>query len=105
MKLKLGCPVSVTRKLIRRSKTVDRRHHRHWKIVELNTPSSGIFLGYRTIFNGYISYDMEDGNSFVQTEKIKVALVCLSERENPIYVPLDNAFVDINKAKSFIIEE
>ncbi len=105
MKLKLGCPVSVTRKLIRRSKTVDRKRYKYWKHFEFIKSRSGIFLGNRTLSNGFVDYDSDDGYTFDGKEYIKVALICLSERECPIYVPIDNIFIDIKKAKNFIIED
>jgi len=90
MKLKLGCPVQVTKKLVRRSKTVDGKRYKYWNPRELNPIRSGIFLGNRTLMNGFTHYYSDEGYTFDKKEIIKVALVCLSDRENPIYVPLDN---------------
>lgn len=105
MKLKMGCPVIVTKKLIRSSKTVDRKRYKYWKHFEFIKSRSGIFLGNRTLSNGFVEYDSDDGYSFDGKEYIKVALICLSERECPIYVPIDSVFPYIDKSKNFIIEE
>jgi hypothetical protein len=53
-----------------------------------------IFLGYRTIKNGSICYDSEYGNYFVPSEYIRVMLVSINAKENPIYVPLEQEVED-----------
>jgi hypothetical protein len=60
-----------------------------WKAVP--SKRTGIFLGYRNIYEGRISlgFDLYD-RVFKRTKKIKAGLVCYSEYINPIYVPVDN---------------
>ena len=48
-----------------------------------------IFLGYRTLRNGPISYDSEEGCTFNTKEHFKAALVALGPKEKPVYIPLD----------------
>jgi len=99
MKLKMGCPVLVIQKLSRYQKSVDHKTYKYWKIITLPSVRSGIFLGYRTIFDGTISYDYEEGHSFIQNKKIRVALVCLSDRENPIYVPIESLEINMDMVR------
>jgi hypothetical protein len=58
-----------------------------WKKTKRN--GSGIFLGYRNLANGQTVCD-PDGWYFVAKEYIKVALVSPSDKENPIYIHLDD---------------
>jgi len=71
--------------------------YKFWKadILPINNKTGksarrGIFLGYRTLRNGFLDRDYQEGTTFDTHESFKVALVCLSEHENPIYVPLEN---------------
>ena len=59
-----------------------------WEVEDITFPFYGIFLGYRTIFNGDLDSD-EYGTFFCQTSKIKVALVSPGPRRNVVYVPLE----------------
>ena len=49
----------------------------------------GLFIGQRTIKEGWREFDSESGWYFVPKNHIRVALVVYSENENPVYVPLD----------------
>jgi len=69
--------------LIKRS-----NEYKSWIKQEMIIPRKGIFLGYRFIRDGFIERSYDEGSYFVMDKQHKVALVCLSERENPIYVPL-----------------
>ena len=51
--------------------------------------AEGIFLGCRIITNGKTDYDSEEGYTWRAKRRFKVALVCLNQNENPVYVPLD----------------
>lgn len=44
---------------------------------------TGIFLGYRTLNNGIQNSE----GKYTPQKYIKVALVCFSPKQNPIYVP------------------
>lgn len=70
--------------------------YKYWKeeLLPINNKTgksarNGIFLGYRTLRNGFVNR-YHDGTTFDALESIKVALVCLSRTENPIYVPIKN---------------
>lgn len=71
---------------------------KHWKRIEsyMNKRPhwrKGLFLGYRTIFDGKTRFDIgehDDGHYYFDvTGHKRAALVCFSERRNPLYVPLD----------------
>ena len=94
MDIKFGQSITIKSKLIRcyehhndgyRSKT-----YKCWKPRLLPNIKTGIFLGYRTLSNGYRSYFSDEGYSFAPMEYFKCALVCISPTHNPIYVPLDD---------------
>jgi len=76
-------------KTILESRYINRRFFKYWKIHDLENNRKGIFLGYRTLSNGISIYSYDEGVSFEPREYFKAALVCLSERENPIYVALE----------------
>lgn len=57
-------------------------------------PWVGIFLGYRTLYDGRVEWiGEEEGNAFIPTNHYRVALVCRSERHNPVYVALEDVEV------------
>ena len=108
-KLKFGQRVTVyckysrhwTHKIDKRSTVLLRnkgtREFKFWKVDVLpinkktnKSARSGIFLGYRHLANGFLHRSYDEGTEFEREETFKVALVCLSECENPIYVPLEN---------------
>lgn len=60
-----------------------------WKEVPI-TDREGLFLGFRTLSNGFIFWESEVGYIFESDKSFRVALVIFSERENPIYVPLQS---------------
>lgn len=64
--------------------------YKYWSILEWKQSRKGIFLGYRHLRDGYVERSYDEGNYFVMDNQIKVALVCLSPYENPIYVPLNS---------------
>ena len=61
---------------------------KEWKRVKFERTC--IFLGYRTLSNGTRHYDSYAGYDYTPTKHFKAALVSPSERENPVYVPLDD---------------
>lgn len=47
-----------------------------------------LVIGERTIFNGTIDYSEDEGNTwFIQTKSIRVLIVVINERTNPVYIP------------------
>lgn len=85
---KFGEKVICTAKFIRHRQKIDiNRDEKYWK-KEHFTARTGIYLGLRTLSDGvavYTEYDLY----FETTRIFPVALVALSSRENPTYVPLD----------------
>jgi hypothetical protein len=61
---------------------------KEWKRVPF-VVDGGIFLGFRTLSDGWNDYEYEVGYVFSAIESFKAALVCPSDRMNPVYVPLD----------------
>lgn len=78
-----GKKVHVTHKYRRR---VDRRKKEY-----VTTPFSGtgIFIGWRTITNGYSCCDYDEGYYWVAEKYIKAALVVFNAKQNPLYIPAD----------------
>ena len=48
----------------------------------------GIFLGTRTLQDGWLDWPCDEGCTFVPTRRYKVALVSPGPNKNPLYVPL-----------------
>lgn len=97
--LTFGASVTVTATLRRREHTKRdpngrNRYIKEWarsddSFLNQKMKKAGIFLGYRTLSNGETEYLGEDGASYSPDNYFRAALVCLSPRENPVYVPLD----------------
>lgn len=64
-----------------------RRRWKYWDEVQ-GSVKEGIFLGYRTLHNGTSEWESEVGYIFDSHESFKAALVCPSDKKNPVYVPL-----------------
>lgn len=96
IKIPFGKRVTVSAELRRRWKQKalpnkrQQSGYKYWFTEEMKSPRKGIFLGYRHLRDGYIRKSFDEGDEFVMDKQHKAALVCLSERENPIYVPLDH---------------
>ena len=98
MELIFGDMVSITHKY--RRKTEYRKNSKNalmnitWKMWtrELYEHSDCIFLGYRHIADGIREYEYEAGYYFYPKEYFKVALVCINDKTNPVYVPLNCVF-------------
>jgi len=86
--LEFGCKVSISGKYVRISRS------RNKEYVAKEFSAKGIFLGHRTITNGYTVFDNYDGPYWVATSHMRVALVCVSPNENPIYVPIEAVSYD-----------
>jgi len=96
-KIKFGKRITVTAEFRRHWKRKPRNKvssigtsYKFWSKLNYMQSRTGIFLGYRFIRDGFIERTHDEGDSFIMDKQHKVALVCLSERENPIYVPLDS---------------
>lgn len=63
--------------------------YKSWEQEESGV-TPGIFLGYRTLTNGYRDSYADGGFRFIPKEHFRAALVAFSERYNPVLVPLDH---------------
>ena len=63
----------------------------NWKVWEQEPYDcrGAIFLGIRTLKNGTREFDNEYGWSFNPKEYFKAALICPTDKINPVFVPLD----------------
>jgi hypothetical protein len=79
--MKFGDHIKVSHRLKRRK----REGRAFWdKIPMLDTEV--IFLGNRTLTNGFRRWDSDEGWFYVPNEIIKARLVCQNERTAPFYV-------------------
>ena len=86
--MKFGDRVKVKAVLRRECSPYDEHrglYKNEWKPQELTEIRNGIYLGKRRLIDGTVSYSNE-GAIFKAEKYVRVALVCLSEKENPIYV-------------------
>ena len=87
-KLKLGDKVQ-TYWIYKRQRT---KNYKYWQFKfkdKVNHRSvECIFLGFRTIFDGYVYNDGGYGIYFHQTKIKRAALVCANVNENPFYTPV-----------------
>ena len=49
-------------------------------------PQVALFLGYRTVSDGWVEHDYEGDNTYIPLVHYRVAVVCFGPRENPVYV-------------------
>jgi len=52
----------------------------------------GIFLGIRTLSDGYMDYS-EEYAEYCGTEHFRVALISISAKRNPVYAPIPSGVV------------
>ena len=86
--MKFGDWITFDAMLKRVKKKREGEVYKSWEQEESGV-TPGIFLGYRTLANGYRGYDSEDGVYFIPKEYFRAALVAFSSRHNPVLVPLD----------------
>lgn len=88
--MKYGDTIVVNEKYVRRSrwerdKLGNSRLRKEWLLVPYRV--DGIYLGTRTLQNGWSDYDDECGSMWAPIEHFRVSLVSPSKNKNPIYVP------------------
>jgi len=84
-----GAKVSISAKYARSCRNEQQGIiYKYWKVATF-VASGCLFLGTRTLHNGIMEYDIEEGWTFSQREHFEAALVCLGPRRKPILVPLD----------------
>lgn len=88
--MRLGDRVRASAILQRRSKYdgTGWGKDRFWKSKPM-APRNGVFIGWRTLSNGHTNYNIDEPADYTPKEYFRTALVVFSERENPVYVPLD----------------
>ena len=94
--MKLGDEVTITRVYHRRTRYERSNHGNYtlrmkvWEAQDI-TPRQAIFLGYRTLCNGAAEWEDEAGYVFEPSAggHVRAMLVCLSTKENPVYVPME----------------
>ena len=84
----LVIPFGEKVKITKRFKRVHTKGRRK-EYLERDCVTNGVFLGLRTITNGYTDCSYDEGCYWLAEKHIRAALVATSPRQNPIYVPLD----------------
>ncbi|MEM1113228.1 MAG: hypothetical protein AAGI11_15055 [Pseudomonadota bacterium] len=92
-KPEFGDKVTFQRKMYRNTRLDQGRNRygqrklRFWEPLSYDTPDVGVFLGMRTVQEGYREYDSDCGHYFVETgPRRTVAVVCTGPGKKPIYV-------------------
>jgi hypothetical protein len=88
---KLGQEIIINSKLVRvsfykRSLSSFNRRRKEWVTLELKEPQKVIVVGVRTLFDGWVDWDEDCGNSFEQDNHIKALLVTSKLSQKPFYV-------------------
>lgn len=83
-KIKLGEEIVFSTQFIRSIN----KDHKEWVIKTIPT-QSGIIVGIRTIYDGDVDYDMEEGNSFQRTHHKQCYIVATDLNKNFVKIPID----------------
>ena len=89
--LELGQKVTITHKFRRQRFRCGGERHREWVHVELENPVDGVYVGDRTLSDGYVK-DVCVGQHctiFIPLSNFKVRLVCTSRNTNPFYAIIE----------------
>ena len=89
-----GDRVNCTHRFVRKERRVENKNgygSTSWKIwgKKSYSVSSGIFLGYRTLKDGTRNFKYDAGWIFTPKKYFKAALICPTDKINPVFVPLD----------------
>lgn len=60
-----------------------------WQSRTLEKPRSGLYIGYRTLYDGEVKIGDYEMPEFHPESHGQAALVVFSERERPVFVPFD----------------
>jgi len=63
-----------------------RERRKVWENIDCVKEIEVYFLGYRTLKNGHVNYDYDEGVTFEPDESLRACLVIVNEKENPFYV-------------------
>ena len=66
-----------------------RKTRKAWHRWEYSTPRHALYIGKRTLSDGYVEWWEEEGYAYTPERHFIAALVVFSERERPVLVPLD----------------
>jgi hypothetical protein len=87
-----GQVVTATKGLRRKWESRQRGHrqcgYKLW--VETEKTVKGIFLGTRTLQNGWRQFEEDEGYIFIRDNTFEAALISPGPRLNPVYVPLNS---------------
>jgi hypothetical protein len=64
---------------------------REWVPFHLRTPKKGVVIGKRTLFNGDVRYEYDDGWMFESTSSLQAYLIATDMKHKPVLVPIDSA--------------
>lgn len=98
-KLKLGQKVSFNVYYARYCKTINgkygwsRNRYKYWEKMSCDK-KEGIVVGLRTLSNGSVNYDSEEGYTYTVDKPVLAALVAISVRYSIIKVPLEDIIVE-----------
>jgi hypothetical protein len=65
----------------------EHRHLKYWERLPVKT--EGLFIGFRTLYDGVNKWDSDSGNTFYPKSHFTAALVVPGPRRKPILVPMD----------------
>jgi hypothetical protein len=88
LKIEFGKKVTCREVLERKGDHSKLPTYKYWMSRPIEK-RDGIFLGLRTLSDGTTSYDYEEGTRYKPKHYIKAAVVCFSEKESPVYVPIE----------------
>ncbi len=83
-KLKHGDKIDIKKQYV----SYKYQGNKTWKQRDIKEEKNCLFLGYRTVKEGKIEYDPEEGYYFYPNNHITVMLVSVNSKLNPIYVPI-----------------
>jgi hypothetical protein len=63
-------------------------HIKYWK--KLSIKVTGLFIGFRTLYDGTVTWAEYEGTTFKPESQIRAALIVPSARRNPVYVLRDS---------------
>ena len=90
MSLEFGARVTITSRLV--------REDAKWETKDFDAPRTGIFLGLRTLSDGYKDWEDYPGPRYADytpTRYRRACLVAVNEKENPYYVAIDDVKGDV----------
>jgi hypothetical protein len=87
-----GARVAVRAIYVRRRRhSIEKRAWvKWWQAQNLSSPREALYIGHRTLQDGWNDYiGEEEGIAFVPERRFRAGLVVFTERSRPVLVPLD----------------